>query len=65
MGTKKMIPTEDMYSKIAENLKKFKIEGLLIIGGFEVSICRVFSLGSVYNLRYYIIIGKPLYSYKL
>lgn len=36
LGTKRMVPPEDSYSKVAQNFNKFKIAALLIIGGFEV-----------------------------
>lgn len=34
-GTKRTIPTSDTLPLIAEQLKKFGIQGLLVIGGFE------------------------------
>uniref|UniRef100_A0A6M2DYB9 6-phosphofructokinase n=1 Tax=Xenopsylla cheopis TaxID=163159 RepID=A0A6M2DYB9_XENCH len=41
LGTKRMIPTSENLEKIAELFNKFKITGLLIIGGFEVSISHI------------------------
>lgn len=45
LGTKRMVPPEDSHAKIAENLRKFKIVALLIIGGFEV--CDLFLVISI------------------
>jgi len=35
LGTKRTLPTPETMPLIAENLKKFGIQGLLVIGGFE------------------------------
>lgn len=35
LGTKRTLPAEKLQ-KIAERLKEYNIQGLLIIGGFEV-----------------------------
>jgi len=37
LGTKRAPPTEDQLSQIAQRLKEFGIQALLIIGGFEVT----------------------------
>lgn len=37
LGTKRTIPTEEMFPKFAEQFNNFKIHGFLIIGSFEVS----------------------------
>jgi len=36
LGTKRAPPTEDQLPQIAQKLKEFGIQALLIIGGFEV-----------------------------
>lgn len=36
LGTKRTLP-QGKFPKVAEQLKKFGIQGLFIIGGFEVS----------------------------
>ncbi|XP_065203903.1 ATP-dependent 6-phosphofructokinase-like [Planococcus citri] len=35
LGTKRTIPTDEMYPKFADQFDKYKIDGFLIIGGFE------------------------------
>lgn len=37
LGTQKQLPNDKSLPKIAENLAKYNIHALLLIGGFEVS----------------------------
>lgn len=48
LGTKRTLP-EGKFEKIATKLKEFKIQGLLIIGGFEAyHACKCYA-GNIYQ----------------
>ena len=36
LGTKRIVPAEDLYGLAAKNLGKHNVDALIIIGGFEV-----------------------------
>lgn len=36
LGSKRMVPPDELYCLAAQNLAKFNIEALIVIGGFEV-----------------------------
>lgn len=42
LGTKRAPPTNEQLPHIAQKLKEFGIQALLIIGGFEVHVCLTF-----------------------
>jgi 6-phosphofructokinase 1 len=48
LGTKRAPPQEEHLPQIAQKLKEFEIQALLIIGGFEVTFLYVFFVHHIF-----------------
>ena len=49
LGTKRTLP-QKYLAQFAEKLREYNIQGLLIVGGFEVSSCRLFDAVAQFRL---------------